>query len=63
LNTEADALDDARRQGLPVVPLCLLIAHSLQPHPEDEDLVAAGYRDGRLRSRRAVGTRWRIIPL
>lgn len=40
------ALDDARRQGLAVVPLCPFIAAYIKRHPEYEDLVAPGYRDG-----------------
>ena len=39
------ALDDARREGLEVVPLCPFIAHYIDRHPEYEQLVAAGYRD------------------
>ena len=39
------ALEDARRQGLEVVPLCPFIAHYIKAHPEHEDLVAASYRD------------------
>jgi uncharacterized protein len=41
----AAALEDARRQGLEVVPLCPFIAHYIKTHPEHEDLVAANYRD------------------
>ena len=40
----AAALDDARRQGLEVVPLCPFIARFIDRHPEYEDLVAADYR-------------------
>jgi predicted GNAT family acetyltransferase/glutaredoxin len=40
-----DALEDARRQGLEVVPLCPYIAGYIDRHPEYEDLVATGYRD------------------
>jgi uncharacterized protein len=40
------ALDDARRQGLEVVPLCPFIAHYIQQHPEYAELVAPSYRDG-----------------
>ena len=36
----AAALDDARRQGLVVVPLCPFIAGFIQRHPEYGDLVA-----------------------
>ena len=37
------ALDDARRQGLVVVPLCPFIAWYIEQHPEHGDLVAADY--------------------
>jgi hypothetical protein len=37
------ALDDARRQGLEVVPLCPFIAAYIKRHPEYEDLVAPDY--------------------
>jgi predicted GNAT family acetyltransferase/glutaredoxin len=40
----AAALEDARRQGLEVVPLCPFIARYIEEHPEYEDLVASGYR-------------------
>jgi uncharacterized protein len=40
----AGALDDARRQGLAVVPLCPFIAHYIEQHPEYADLLAADYR-------------------
>jgi predicted GNAT family acetyltransferase/glutaredoxin len=40
----ATALDDARRQGLEVVPLCPFVARFIERHPEYEDLVAADYR-------------------
>jgi hypothetical protein len=33
------ALDDARRQGLRVLPLCPFIAHYVEQHPEYQDLV------------------------
>lgn len=39
------ALEDARRQGLDVVPLCPFIARYIERHPEYEQLVADGYRD------------------
>jgi uncharacterized protein len=39
------ALQDARREGLGVVPLCPFIAHYIERHPEYEQLVPAGYRD------------------
>jgi uncharacterized protein len=38
----AAALDDARRQGLRVVPLCPFIAHYIERHPEWRGLVASG---------------------
>jgi uncharacterized protein len=41
----AGALEDARRQGLDVVPLCPFIARYIERHPEYEQLVRAGYRD------------------
>jgi predicted GNAT family acetyltransferase/glutaredoxin len=41
----ATALEDARRQGLEVVPLCPFIAGFIERHPEYEDLVAADYRE------------------
>lgn len=40
----AAALDDARRQGLVVVPLCPFIASYIQGHPEYRDLVADEHR-------------------
>lgn len=36
-------LDDARRQGLDVVPLCPFVGYVIGEHPEYQDLVAAGY--------------------
>ena len=39
----AAALDDARRQGLDVVPLCPFIAHYIDRHPEYEGLLPANY--------------------
>jgi uncharacterized protein len=39
-------LDDARRHKLDVVPLCPFIAGYIEEHPEYEELVAPGYRDG-----------------
>jgi predicted GNAT family acetyltransferase len=36
----AAALDDARRQGLRVLPLCPFIAHYVEQHPEYQELVA-----------------------
>jgi uncharacterized protein len=41
----AAALDDARAQGLEVVPLCPFMAAFIDRHDEYEDLVAPGYRD------------------
>jgi hypothetical protein len=40
----AAALDDARRQGLEVVPLCPFIAGYIERHPEYQQLVAARNR-------------------
>jgi predicted GNAT family acetyltransferase/glutaredoxin len=40
----AAALDDARRQGLAVVPLCPFIASYIDRHPEYRDLVAPEHR-------------------
>jgi uncharacterized protein len=36
----AAGLDDARREGLEVVPLCPFIAHYVEKHPEYRELVA-----------------------
>jgi uncharacterized protein len=44
----ATALEDARREGLAVVPLCPFIAHYIERHPEYEELVPAAYRDREL---------------
>jgi uncharacterized protein len=41
----AAALDDARHQGLEVVPLCPFIARYIDRHHEFEELLAPGYRD------------------
>ena len=41
----AAALEDARRQGLEVVPLCPFVAHYIESRPEFDDLVASDYRD------------------
>jgi uncharacterized protein len=38
------ALEDARRSGLTVVPLCPFIAGYINRHPEYEELVASRYR-------------------
>jgi uncharacterized protein len=35
----AAALDDARRQGLRVLPLCPFVAHYVETHPEYQELV------------------------
>ena len=35
----AAALEDARRQGLEIVPLCSFIAHYVETHPEYQELV------------------------
>jgi predicted GNAT family acetyltransferase/glutaredoxin len=40
----AAALDDARRQGLVVVPICPFIAGYIDRHPEYQDLVAKEHR-------------------
>jgi uncharacterized protein len=40
-------LDDARRQGLEVVPLCPFISAYIERHPEYQDLVPASYRNRR----------------
>ena len=39
------ALDDAREQGLEVVPLCPFVASYIDRHPEYQDVVAADYRE------------------
>ena len=39
----AAVLDDARRQGLEVVPLCPFIARYIKEHPEYQELVAPSY--------------------
>jgi predicted GNAT family acetyltransferase/glutaredoxin len=41
----AAVLDDARKKGLEVAPLCPFITRYIEQHPEYEDLVAASYRD------------------
>jgi|SRR5215211_1153772 len=38
-------LDDARRQGLSVAPLCPFVAYYISRHPEYDELVANEYRD------------------
>jgi predicted GNAT family acetyltransferase len=40
----SEALADAKRRGLEVVPLCPFIAHYIDGHPEYEALLPAGYR-------------------
>jgi predicted GNAT family acetyltransferase len=40
----AAALDDARREGLMVAPLCPFIARYIERHPEYSDLVAPQHR-------------------
>jgi uncharacterized protein len=34
------ALDDARAQGLKVVPICPFVKHYIDSHPEERDLLA-----------------------
>jgi predicted GNAT family acetyltransferase len=34
------ALDDVRRQGLKVVPVCTFVRHYIETHPEEQDLLA-----------------------
>jgi len=41
----AAALEDVRRKGLEVVPLCPFMAHYMASHPEVHDLLASGHRD------------------
>ena len=41
----AAVLEDVRRKGLEVVPLCPFIAHYVASHPEVHDLLASGHRD------------------
>ena len=41
----ATALEDARREGLEVVPLCPFVAAFIDRHPEYQDVVAADYRN------------------
>jgi len=41
----AAALEDVRRQGLVVVPLCPFMAHYMATHPEVHDLLAESHRD------------------
>ncbi len=46
----AAALDDARRRGLLVVPLCPFITAYVQGHPEYRDALAPEHRRGRIRT-------------
>jgi predicted GNAT family acetyltransferase len=39
------ALEDARRDGLEVVPLCPFVAAFIERHPEYEEVVATDYRE------------------
>jgi hypothetical protein len=39
------ALDDARSEGLEVVPLCPFVEWFIEQHPEYQDLAAADYRE------------------
>ena len=41
----ATALEDARREGLEVVPLCPFVASFIDRHPEYQDVLAADYRN------------------
>ena len=41
----AAVLDDARRQGVEVIPICPFIAGYIKRHPEYQDLVAERYRE------------------
>jgi len=45
------ALDDARRDGLEVVPLCPFVARFIDRNPEYQDLLAADYRGDELTRR------------
>ena len=38
------ALDDARARGVQVLPFCPFVNGYIQRHPEDVELVPAGYR-------------------
>jgi predicted GNAT family acetyltransferase/glutaredoxin len=40
----AVALENAKQEGLDVIPLCPFIAHYIERHPEYEELVPARYR-------------------
>ena len=39
------ALEDVRRKGLEVVPLCPFVAHYMAGHPEVHDLLASPHRE------------------
>ena len=39
----AEVLEDVRRRGLRVRPLCPFVADYIRRHPETQDLVAPGY--------------------
>ena len=45
----AGLLDDAREQGLQVVPLCPFVAHYIERHPDYADLLPPGSRSSRTR--------------
>jgi predicted GNAT family acetyltransferase len=36
----AGALDDVRRNGMKIVPLCSFVRHYVETHPETQDLLA-----------------------
>jgi predicted GNAT family acetyltransferase len=36
----AGALDDVRRRGMRIVPLCSFVRHYVETHPETQDLLA-----------------------
>ncbi len=37
----AGALEDVRRRGMTIVPLCSFVRHYVETHPEVQDLVAS----------------------
>lgn len=45
------ALDDARRQGLDVIPVCPFVVSYLRRHPDEMDVVAADARERVTRER------------
>ena len=45
------ALEDARQEGLEVVPLCPFVARFIERNPEYRDLLAADYRGDELTRR------------